>query len=105
MPTHTFKKVALVSGSLVLACAAFLVPAAAQKDSTPKPQNSLALAEDHVKQLLLIMQANAEGKISKQQYMKFMEAEFERLDKNKTGELDVKSLMQPNVAVNRSVGK
>lgn len=105
MPMQTRRKVTLIAGSLVLAGGAFLGTAAAQKDSAPKPQSKLALAEDHVKQLLLIMQSNAEGKISKQQYMKFMEAEFERLDKDKTGELDVKSLLQPTIVANRSVGK
>jgi Ca2+-binding EF-hand superfamily protein len=40
------------------------------------------------------MDTDQNGKISKQEWMKFMEAEFERLDKNKTGELDVKELKQ-----------
>jgi len=33
------------------------------------------------------MDTDKNGKISKQEWMKFMEAEFDRLDKNKTGEL------------------
>ena len=32
------------------------------------------------------------GEISKQEWMKFMEAEFDRLDKDKTGELTPKEL-------------
>jgi hypothetical protein len=79
--------------------------AAAQKASVPKPQDNLALGEDEVKKLLLVMEPDKRGKISKQEYMKFMEAEFERLDKDKNGELDVKKLTQSSVTANRLVGK
>jgi hypothetical protein len=79
--------------------------AAAQKASVPKPQDNLALGEDEVKKLLLVMEPDKRGKISKQEYMKFMEAEFERLDKDKNGELDVKKLTQSSVTANRYVGK
>lgn len=43
------------------------------------------------------MDTDKNGKISKQEWMKFMEAEFERLDKNKTGELDIKELAHSKV--------
>ena len=79
--------------------------AAAQKASVPKPQDKLALGEDEVKKLLLIMEPDTKGKISKQEYMKFMEAEFGRLDIDKNGELDVKKLTQSSVTANRFVGK
>lgn len=79
--------------------------AAAQKASGPKPQDKLALGEDEVKKLLLIMEPDTKGKISKQEYMKFMEAEFGRLDIDKNGELDVKKLTQSSVTANRFVGK
>ena len=78
---------------------------AAQKASVSKPQDNFALGEDEVKKLLLIMEPNKKGKISKQDYMKFMEAEFEILDKDKNGELDVKKLTQSSVTANRFVGK
>jgi hypothetical protein len=47
------------------------------------------------------------GKISKPEWMKFMEAEFDRLDKSKNGELDVKELTQSRLRVSHftSVGK
>jgi hypothetical protein len=78
--------------SALVAAASIIGTSAAQKDSAPKPQNKLALGEDQVKQLLLLMETDPEGKVSKQQYMKFMEAEFERLDRDKNGQLDVKAL-------------
>jgi hypothetical protein len=53
----------------------------------------------------LLLDANTQGKISKQQYMKFMEAEFDRLDKDKTGELDVKQIAHSNLSASRYAGK
>jgi hypothetical protein len=50
-----------------------------------------------VKQLLLLIDTNKSGKISKEEWMKFMEAEFDRLDKDKTGELDAKELAQSEI--------
>jgi Ca2+-binding EF-hand superfamily protein len=38
------------------------------------------------------MDRDKSGKVSKEEFMTFMAAEFERLDKNKDGELDVKEL-------------
>jgi EF hand len=68
--------------------------AATPKAATPKPEDKLALGEAEVKQLLLLMDTDKNGKISKQEWMKFMEAEFDRLDKDKSGDLDVKDLTQ-----------
>ena len=86
---------------------AMLGTAVAQKQSVPKTQDKLALGDDEVKQLLLLIDTDKSGKISKQEWMKFMEAEFDRLDKNKTGELDVKEIAQSRLRVSHStnVGK
>lgn len=100
------KKLTLIlATALFLASASLLGTAAAQKASVPKPQDRLALGEEHVKQLCLIMKSEKQGKISKQEFMKFMEAEFERLDKSKQGELDVNAIVQPAITANRLVGK
>ena len=95
----------IVAITAMVATGGMLGSAAAQKASVPKTQDKLALGEDEVKRLLLIMEPDKKGKISKQEYMKFMEAEFERLDKDRNGELDVKKLAQPSVTASRSVGK
>ncbi len=79
--------------------------AAAQKASVPKPQNKLAMGENDVKQLLPLMNTDTKGMISKQEFMKFMEAEFDRLDKNKKGELNVKELTQSSLTASRFAGK
>jgi hypothetical protein len=49
------------------------------------------------KQLLLLMDTDKNGKVSKQEFMNFMEAEFNRLDVNHDGELDVHELTQLQV--------
>jgi hypothetical protein len=77
------------------------------KATVPKPQDNLALAEEHARELLLLIDTDKSGKISKIEWMKFMEAEFDRLDKAKNGELDVKELTQSKLRVSHftSVGK
>ena len=86
---------------------AMLGTAVAQKASVPKTQDKVALGLAEVKQLLLLMDTDKNGKISKQEWMEYMEAEFDRLDKAKTGELDAKELAQSQVSATRfaSVGR
>jgi Ca2+-binding EF-hand superfamily protein len=67
----------------------------AQQSAATKAQDNLAKGEDEVKPLLLLMDQDKDGKVSKQEFMKFMEAEFERLDKKNEGKLNVKELTKP----------
>jgi len=83
----------------------FLGTAAAQKASVPKPQDRLAMGEEYVRQLLLLMDTDRNGMVTKQEYMKFMEVEFQRLDKTKQGALSAKQLTQPNLSAAHFVGK
>ena len=98
-------KALLVVTSVLVATAGLLGTAAAQKASVPKAQDKLALGEDEVRQLLVLMDTDNNGKVSKEQYMKFMEAEFARLDRNNTGKLDVKELTKSTITANRFAGK
>jgi hypothetical protein len=76
------------------------------KAAVPKPQDKLALGEEEVKPLLLLMDTDKNGRISKAEYMKFMEAEFDRLDKDKSGDLDVNEITQSKLRVSHaSVGR
>jgi hypothetical protein len=81
---------------------------AAQKvdKSAPKNERNLLLGEQDVKDLLLLMDTDKNGKISKKEFTDFMSAEFDRLDKDKSGELDPKELTQSRIRASRpAVGK
>ena len=71
----------------------------AQKASVPKQPDTVAIASDKAKELLALMDTDKNGKISKQEWMKFMEVEFDRLDTSKKGELDPKELLKSNVSM------
>ena len=75
------------------------VPTPPTKASQPMPVDKPAIGMGEVKQLLLLMDTDKNGKVSKQEFMKFMNAEFERLDTNKNGNLDVKELTKSKVRV------
>jgi EF hand len=97
--------VVLVIVDLAVLVATLAMPGTllAQKAAVPKPQDKLALGETQVTQLLLLMDTDKNGKISKQEWMRFMEAEFDRLDKDRSGDLDVKDLTQSKLRVSPPV--
>lgn len=62
---------------------------------TDRPDNKKVDAgEGPAKQLLLLMDTDKNGKVSRAEFMAFMSAEFDRLDVDRDGELDVKELTQ-----------
>ena len=65
----------------------------AQKDVRRQPDRNV-MATENVKQLLLVMDTDKRGKISRQQWLAFMETEFDRLDVEKKGELDQTAIRQ-----------
>jgi EF hand len=100
--------------SLVLAIPALFAAGAtalsANQKSTGSPQGatsskpkSVEAGEEYAKKLLLLMDTDKNGKVSKQEFMSFMEIEFVRLDINHDGELDVKELVK--IRVRPYVGK
>jgi hypothetical protein len=56
---------------------------------------------------MLLIDSDKNGKISKQEWMRFMEAEFDRLDKSGSGRLNLKELTESQVHVTpfSNVGK
>ena len=92
------RKIALIAamGAVFVAAGARVVtaqnPAATVTDK--QKEKKLAAGEAEAKQMLLLMDRDQNGKVSREEFMNFMEAEFDRLDINKDGELDVKELTQ-----------
>lgn len=108
MLKRTKAVLSIVAFATVFESGALVINAVAQKvdNSMSKQQRAMALGEDEVKQLLLLMDTDKSGKISRQEFMNFMAAEFDRLDKDKSGELDVKELAESRLRVSRpAVGK
>ena len=81
---------------------AFVGTAIAKKGTT-KAQDKIALGEDEVRQLLLLMDTDKSGKISRQEFMNFMAAEFDRLDADRSGELDIRELTRSQLRASRPV--
>ena len=88
----------LFIGSL---CTALLLAgnAAAQKETYHKGPDPSVLATENVKDLMLLMDTDKNGKITKEEWMKFMEQEFDRLDTDKSGALDPKELQRTRLSV------
>ena len=85
------------------------VSAASQAASTPTQGLStespkVAAGEIEARKLLLLMDTDKNGKVSKAEFMNFMALEFDRLDKNKDGELDVKELVRSQLQTVRRGG-
>jgi hypothetical protein len=68
-------KILLVMGviAVLVTTWAVLGTAVAQKAAVPKSQDRVAIGEDEAKQLLLLIDTDKNGKISKQEWMKFNE--------------------------------
>jgi Ca2+-binding EF-hand superfamily protein len=63
--------------------------AAQEKETLGRPPDKLTLGREQVEELLLLMDADKNGKISKAEWLNFMSAEFDRLDTDHNGELDI----------------
>jgi hypothetical protein len=71
-----------------------VAPSSAQKANVPIHQDVVALAQPKVTEVLLLMDTDRNGKISKKEFINLMEAVFDRLDKDKKGELDPRQFRQ-----------
>lgn len=93
----------------LLAAAAAGVSAIAAQDASENPapdkkrEKKLVEGEAEAKRMLLLMDKDKNGKISRQEFMSFMEEEFDRLDVNKDGELDVRELTQTRLRIGGAV--
>jgi len=101
-------KVILLGVALLLAAGAVAPTALTGQNSganTPAKEKKVAAGEREAKKLLLLMDKDQSGKVSKQEFMSFMEAEFDRLDVDKSGELDVKELTQSQFRTRQAISR
>lgn len=90
--------IALIGGTLGVF--AFAGPSPVQtRTASPKQPDRIAIAAENAKRIMLLMDTDKNGRISKTEWMKFMSDEFDRLDTDKSGYLDLKELMKTSITV------
>jgi hypothetical protein len=95
-PDHDERRFTLTIRSIFLA--SLIAPvfagkvAGAQKDGVAKRPDPLVMATEDIKEILLIMNPDKNGKITREQWVKFMVTEFDRLDSDRSGTLDPKKI-------------
>jgi hypothetical protein len=97
--THTLGIAAVLAAVFAAGALVKTAGVAAQAGSSSAPaftpqSQSVVAGEFEAKKLLVLMDADKSGTVSKKEFMDFMEAEFDRLDVNHDGVLDVKELEQ-----------
>lgn len=89
-----------VTAGTNLAPAQTAQPASATQAPAPTPASpAVAAASPEAIKLLKIMDADSDGKISHAEFTAFMEAEFQRLDLDHDGYLNLKELEKSQLAV------
>jgi hypothetical protein len=96
--TRRYLMMALVGGTLAVPVSSLAQDTA----GSPKQPDLAAIGAENAKQLLLLMDTDKNGKISKQEWMRFMSAEFDRLDTDHSGELDPHELLASRVTIRRT---
>ena len=78
----------LVATAVILASGSFITAAAVADTPAPADSAKLSTGLSPLAQLLDLMDTDKNGKVSKAEFMRYMEAEFDFADANKDGQLD-----------------
>ncbi len=94
MKINTLPFLAPLFSACVLSCglAQAQTPPPSATEGSAISEKTLASGKNPVSQLLILLDADKNGSVSKKEFMDFMSAEFDRIDTNHNGELDVKEL-------------
>jgi EF hand len=65
-----------------------------QKQPITPASPAVAAGEAEAKKLLVLMDTDHSGRVSKEEFLRYMAAEFDRLDINHDGQLDITELEQ-----------
>jgi len=92
--------VVLVISALFVAGATVGTAAAQKERDMPSPsehRSAVIAGEPEAKRMLLLMDRNKDGKVSREEWMSFMSAEFDRLDTNHDGLVNVKDMEKSQI--------
>lgn len=67
--------------------------------ASPKPPNKGLIATQNAKEIMLLMDTDKDGRISKKEWMDFMSKEFDRLDTDHNGYIDQKDLLATMIVI------
>lgn len=82
------KQIKFVTAIAVLAAAAGVASSAVAAEAAKGGAGAT-----YTKALITKMDVNRDGKVTKAEFLKFVEAEFDYLDKDKSGQLDTSEMM------------
>jgi hypothetical protein len=73
----------------------------AQKQAVPKPLDRIALGDDQTQQVSVsfVFDVDKNGQISRQDWLRLMATEFDKLDTNKSGQINAAQLTQSQAGV------
>lgn len=92
MRSRKLAPIALALAGLAFTGASLAEDAAQKEKDAKEKDRALVTGFVETRELLRLMDKDQSGKVSKKEFMSFMEAEFDRLDADKSGELDINEL-------------
>jgi hypothetical protein len=69
--------------------------------NVPVVPNKSLIAEPNAKQIMLLLDTDKDGRISKKEWMDFMSQEFDRLDTDHNGYINQKDLLATQIQIHR----
>lgn len=91
--------------ALLLAAGTTVGTAFARGDNLSQPHSPAVLGEEQVKQLILLLDQGTDrnGAVSKQELMKFVSSEYDRLEHDRSGNVNVQDVQDPAARQGRPV--
>ncbi len=87
------------AGKFAICFAMSVTALSASETSFAASRRAVAVGEGQVRQLLLLMDQDQNGQVSRAEFMRFMEAEFDGLDVDRSGELNPEELSRSRIRV------
>jgi hypothetical protein len=87
----------ILATATLLAAGTTVGTAWARGDNLSQPHSPAVLGEEQVKQLILLLDQNGQhqGTVSKEELMKFVSSEFDRLEHDRSGSVRTEDVQEP----------